>query len=140
MEQNIKSLLYNHLVYICAKETDFWQFYDIILPDKTENSLWHSSQLRVIIESVWHIVTLILFGNNYADTQRKFRCVLSWNNTNHVICWDKSLVFFHQHKVEFSCLKHYQTFNCNAWSTKYTWLLNKRNNRTKTLNKIVSRS
>ena len=23
LEQNIKSLLYNHLVYICAKETDF---------------------------------------------------------------------------------------------------------------------
>ena len=27
-EQNIKSLLYNHLVYICAEETDFWHFYD----------------------------------------------------------------------------------------------------------------
>ena len=27
MEQNIKSLLYSHLVYICAEETDFWQFY-----------------------------------------------------------------------------------------------------------------
>ena len=23
LEQNIKSLLYNHLVYICAEETDF---------------------------------------------------------------------------------------------------------------------
>ena len=28
LEQNIKSLLYNHLVYICAEETDFLQFYD----------------------------------------------------------------------------------------------------------------
>ena len=28
LEQNIKSLLYNHLVYIRAEETDFWQFYD----------------------------------------------------------------------------------------------------------------
>ena len=28
LDQNIKSLLYNHLVYICAEETDFWQFYD----------------------------------------------------------------------------------------------------------------
>ena len=27
-EQNIKSLLYNHLVYICAEEADIWQFYD----------------------------------------------------------------------------------------------------------------
>ena len=24
LEQNVKSLLYNHLVYICAEETDFW--------------------------------------------------------------------------------------------------------------------
>ena len=28
LEQNIKSLLYNHLVYICAEEKDFWQPYD----------------------------------------------------------------------------------------------------------------
>ena len=28
LEQNIKSLLYNKLVYICAEETSFWQFYD----------------------------------------------------------------------------------------------------------------
>ena len=28
LEQNIKFLLYNHLVYIYAEETDFWQFYD----------------------------------------------------------------------------------------------------------------
>ena len=28
LEQNIKSLLYNHLVYIDAEETDFWQLYD----------------------------------------------------------------------------------------------------------------
>ena len=28
LEQNIKSLLYNHLVYISAEKTDFWQFYD----------------------------------------------------------------------------------------------------------------
>ena len=27
-EQNIKSLLYNHLVYISAEEEDVWQFYD----------------------------------------------------------------------------------------------------------------
>ena len=27
-EQNIKSLLYNHLVYTCAEETDFRHFYD----------------------------------------------------------------------------------------------------------------
>ena len=38
LEQNIKFLLYNHLVYICGEETAFWQFYDN-LPDKTENSL-----------------------------------------------------------------------------------------------------
>ena len=28
LEQNIKSLLYNHLVYICAEKTDIWQLYD----------------------------------------------------------------------------------------------------------------
>ena len=28
VQQNIKSLLYNHLVYIWAEETDFWQFFD----------------------------------------------------------------------------------------------------------------
>ena len=28
LEQNIKSLLYNQLVYICAEESDFWQLYD----------------------------------------------------------------------------------------------------------------
>ena len=27
LKQNI-NLLYNHLVYIFAEETDFWQFYD----------------------------------------------------------------------------------------------------------------
>ena len=31
----------------------------IILRDKTEKSLWHSSQLRIINESVRHILTLI---------------------------------------------------------------------------------
>ena len=30
-----------------------------ILADKTENSLWHSSQLKAIIEPVWHTATLI---------------------------------------------------------------------------------
>ena len=28
LKQNIKSLLYNNLVYICVEETDFWQRYD----------------------------------------------------------------------------------------------------------------
>ena len=28
LRENIKSLLYNHLFYICAEETDFWQFFD----------------------------------------------------------------------------------------------------------------
>ena len=28
LEQNIKSLLYNNLVYVCEEETDFWEFYD----------------------------------------------------------------------------------------------------------------
>ena len=50
--ENIKSLLYNHLVYICTEKTDFTEFYKMSLPDKTENLLWHSSQLRVLIESV----------------------------------------------------------------------------------------
>ena len=27
-EERIKFLLYNHLVYIYAEETDFWQLYD----------------------------------------------------------------------------------------------------------------
>ena len=27
-EQNIKTLLYNHLVCICAEKTDFWPFCD----------------------------------------------------------------------------------------------------------------
>ena len=31
----------------------------VSLPDETENSLWNSWQYRVIIESVWHILTLI---------------------------------------------------------------------------------
>ena len=61
LEQSIKSLLYNHLVYICAEERDFWQLYDKSdrIYDKTENPLWQSSQLRAIIGSVCHIVTLI---------------------------------------------------------------------------------
>ena len=37
-EQNIKSLLHNHLVDICAEKTDFDRFV-INLPDKTENPL-----------------------------------------------------------------------------------------------------
>ena len=28
LEENIKSLLYNHLANICAEETDFWQLHD----------------------------------------------------------------------------------------------------------------
>ena len=28
LEENIKSLLFNHLVYTCAEETEFWQFHD----------------------------------------------------------------------------------------------------------------
>ena len=28
LEQNIESLLCNHLVKICAEETDIWQLYD----------------------------------------------------------------------------------------------------------------
>ena len=40
LEQNIKSLLYNHLVYMYAEKTD-----------NTENPLQHSSQPRVIIDS-----------------------------------------------------------------------------------------
>ena len=28
LEQNIKSLQYNQLVYICAEESDFWQLHD----------------------------------------------------------------------------------------------------------------
>ena len=31
----------------------------ISLPNKTKNAFLHSSLLRVIIESVWHILTLI---------------------------------------------------------------------------------
>ena len=40
----MKSLLHNHLVYICAEKTDFDRFV-ISLLDKTENPLWHSSQV-----------------------------------------------------------------------------------------------
>ena len=28
LEQNMKSLRYNYLVYICADETNFWQLFD----------------------------------------------------------------------------------------------------------------
>ena len=28
MDEKIRSLLNNHLVFICAEETDFWQLYD----------------------------------------------------------------------------------------------------------------
>ena len=28
LDQKIKSLLNNHLVFICVEETDFWQLYD----------------------------------------------------------------------------------------------------------------
>ena len=37
-------------------------------------------------------------------------------------------------------MKLYKTFNCNAWSVKYPWILNKKNKRTKVLKKINSRS
>ena len=43
LEQNIISVLYNHLVYMCAEKTDFDNFM-INLVDKTENSFWNSSQ------------------------------------------------------------------------------------------------
>ena len=37
LKENIKSLVYNHLVYICAEEKDFLQLYES-LPDTTEIS------------------------------------------------------------------------------------------------------
>ena len=52
LEQNIKSLMHNHLVCcIIIYVQDFWQLYDKV-PDNTDNSLLHRSQLKVIIESV----------------------------------------------------------------------------------------
>ena len=63
LEQNI------NLCYIISWSTyeqrkQIFDNFMASLQDKTDDSLWHSSQLRVIIESVWRIVTLILFDNN----------------------------------------------------------------------------
>ena len=58
LEQNINLCC----IIIWSKYVQRKQIFDnfmIILPDKTENSLWHSSQLKTIIESIWYIVTLI---------------------------------------------------------------------------------
>ena len=62
--------------------------------------------------------------------------VQSCNNTSYGIWWGKILAFLHQHKF----MKLYWTFNCNVLSVKYAWILNKKNERTKILNKINSRS
>ena len=70
-------------------------------------------------------------------SQNLYICSLrSWNNTSYSICWDKFLAFFHQQKFT----KLYWTINCNVWSVKYPRILNKKNKRTKVLNKIDSRS
>ena len=63
-------------------------------------------------------------------------CLRSWNNTSNAIFWDKFSAFLHQQKFT----KLYWNFNCNVWSVKYSWILNKKNKRTKMLNKIKSRS
>ena len=55
LERDIKSLLYNHLVYICVEETDFWQFIKS-LPDKTTNFTVKGHKW---VSLTWHIVTLI---------------------------------------------------------------------------------
>ena len=52
LAQNIKSLLYNPLVHIHVQWKQIFDNFGISLADKTENSLSHSSQFRVIIESV----------------------------------------------------------------------------------------
>ena len=52
LKENIKYLVYNHLVYICAEDAQVSDSFMISLWDKTEDSLWHSSHLRFIIESV----------------------------------------------------------------------------------------
>ena len=62
--------------------------------------------------------------------------VQSCNNTSYAIWWGKILAFLHQHKF----MKLYWTFNCNVLPVKYAWILNKKNERTKILNKINSRS
>ena len=53
------------------------------LPDKTENSLWPSSQLRVIIESVWQTVTsLIHIWEQIQSVTKKYlriTLVFMWN-------------------------------------------------------------
>ena len=54
LEQNIKSLLYNYLVYVCAQ--DVWQFYEKSARLRTHFDTVHN---WVIIESIWHILTLI---------------------------------------------------------------------------------
>ena len=58
LEQNINLCCIIILSTYVQRKQIFDNFM-IILLDKTENSLWHSLQLKVIIESVWHIATLI---------------------------------------------------------------------------------
>ena len=60
LEQNIKSLMHNDLVCCITIYVHVFKIFDnliISVPDNTENSLWHRSQLNFIIESVNSVIS-----------------------------------------------------------------------------------
>ena len=58
LEQNI-NLCCTIILSAYVQRKQIFNNFVIILSDKTENSFWHSSQLKVTIESVWRIAALI---------------------------------------------------------------------------------
>ena len=62
LKQNVKHLLYFHLVYIRADETDYNNFMRS-LPNKNEIPLWHSYRVK---GHKWVIFVLFKWSLNYA--------------------------------------------------------------------------
>ena len=65
---NLKQNTNFYCIIICLH---MWKgnIFLISVPDKTDKSLWNSSQLRVIFESVWYIVGLIYICYNLFITR-----------------------------------------------------------------------
>ena len=78
LEQNIKSLLYKHLVYVYAQETDFCNF-TISLSDKTENPLSHRPQLRI---SLYLVITRLKNKERLRVCDHKITLIMTFTETS----------------------------------------------------------
>ena len=100
LEQNIESPLYNHLVYIYVTYIRRGNRFLTILWYKPTRWDWKTHFDTVYIKGHNCVSFIYCDFNPYLEITRlihegKVRYGLSWKNTNHAICWEKYLAFFH---------------------------------------------